>query len=130
MTEGHAYWTSGVLETVNENRRRNGAYLENPQWERDLYNTSVDVVMDMILLKGLDDAPIGAFTWFAVHPGDFNEGGDNPLGKILLNFTVSPNLICQHRICQNYFKNTDFAKVIMPICFSVLRPQGLLCFAI
>lgn len=79
---GHAYWTSGVLETVNENRRSNNAYLENPLWERNLFNTTVDVRMDMIVLKGLDDSPVGAFTWFPVHPEDFNEGGDNPLGRL------------------------------------------------
>lgn len=55
--------------------------MRNPQWERDLYNTTVDVVMDLFKFETLDSTPLGAFNWFALHPGDFNEGGDNPLGR-------------------------------------------------
>ncbi|OXA40725.1 Neutral ceramidase [Folsomia candida] len=95
---GRIYYTSGVLERVNENRRREGAYLRNPQWERDLYNTTVDVVMDLFKFETLDSTPLGAFNWFAVHPGDFNEGGDNPLvssdhkgyASLLFDYKMNP----------------------------------------
>ncbi|OXA48192.1 neutral ceramidase [Folsomia candida] len=95
---GRMYYTSGVLERVNENRRREGAYMRNPQWERDLYNTTVDVVMDLLKFETLDSIPLGAFNWFAVHPGDFNEGGDNPLvssdhkgyASLLFDYKMNP----------------------------------------
>lgn len=81
LVDGRIWWNRGELLGGNSNRA-NGAYEMNPAEERARYEHNVDKDMTLLKMVAVEgDKPIGAFTWWPVHPISFN-GGINPLGKI------------------------------------------------
>lgn len=77
--DGHLYYGQGFLDKTNINRRRDKSYQMNPDWEKALYNETVDKELTLIRFDTTDNEPIGVFTWFAAHPEDFNPSGKNPI---------------------------------------------------
>ena len=81
MTPGSIYWNEGQLLNASINRSPT-AYQNNDKDERDRYEYDTD--KDMYLLKFVSTTgqPLGAITWFAVHPTSMNNtntliSGDN-----------------------------------------------------
>ncbi|XP_021951036.1 neutral ceramidase [Folsomia candida] len=78
LVDGRLSWNRGELLNSNGNRALD-AYMNNPEAERNAYQHDVDKDMVLFKLTAVEgDEPIGAFTWWPVHPITFN-GGDNPL---------------------------------------------------
>lgn len=75
---GRLSWASSQLNNTIRNRRPQ-QYDRNPDWERALYDSNTDNFFTIIKLEALDSTPIGLFTWFPVHPQDFNPSGRNPI---------------------------------------------------
>ncbi|KAJ1141773.1 hypothetical protein NDU88_008101 [Pleurodeles waltl] len=71
MKAGKILISKGQVENSQLNRSP-FSYLENPQEERDRYNSNTD--KEMVLLKMLDlkNNSLGIISWFAVHPVSMN----------------------------------------------------------
>lgn len=71
MTSGRVYVAHGDLHDVSINRSPT-AYLANPEAERAKYKHDVDKRMVQLRLVREDGVPVGAISWFAVHPTSMN----------------------------------------------------------
>lgn len=82
---GRIYVNRGEIADCGRNRSPQ-AYACNPQSERDRYGAATD--REMLLLKFVkvdeagDERPVGALSWYAIHPTDFGQkntliSGDN-----------------------------------------------------
>jgi neutral ceramidase len=74
LAPGKIYVNKGDIEDCGRNRSL-AAYLNNPESERDKYpNRDTDTEMLLLKFTRLDSSgterPIGALTWFAIHPTD------------------------------------------------------------
>jgi len=75
--EGRMYYGKKAIQDANGNRQEK-AYNNNPEEERNAYNYTVDKDLLLLKLESTSGEPLGAFTWWPVHPISFN-GWDNPL---------------------------------------------------
>lgn len=55
------------VEPIQFNRSLT-AYEKNPEWEKAMYENSIDPEMVMLTAKDLTGRKIGSFNWFGVHP--------------------------------------------------------------
>ncbi|RWS07085.1 neutral ceramidase-like protein [Dinothrombium tinctorium] len=81
MVKGHIYYNEGELLNASINRSPT-AYANNPSEERERYEHNTDKTMYLLKFSTLSGVPIGAITWFAVHPTSMNNtnrliSGDN-----------------------------------------------------
>lgn len=81
MTKAQIKMATGDLRGINFNRSP-AAYQENPQQERNLYQSDTDTKMTLIRFDSLDGKPIGLINWFPVHGVSLNNknrliSGDN-----------------------------------------------------
>lgn len=80
LVSGHVLYGSGELLNANQNRRMD-QYNMNPEEERNRYEYTVDKEMIMLKFETVEAIPIGAFSWYPLHPLSFNQRETNPLGK-------------------------------------------------
>ena len=59
--------SEGSLDNAGWNRAE-GAYNNNPQWEREEYATRTDDSMVLLKFEGKSGTPLGMVNWYAVHP--------------------------------------------------------------
>ncbi|CAL8262105.1 unnamed protein product [Arctogadus glacialis] len=68
---GRIYMSQGALEDSSLNRSPQ-SYLNNPQKERDRYETNTDKQVVVLRLTDLDGDGVGMLSWFAVHAVSMN----------------------------------------------------------
>ncbi|XP_055947030.1 neutral ceramidase-like [Argiope bruennichi] len=71
MQPGHIYWNTGEVYNASINRSPT-AYENNPEEEKDRYETNVDRTMFLLKFTDIHDKPLGMINWFAVHPTSMN----------------------------------------------------------
>ncbi|EEB16906.1 Neutral ceramidase precursor, putative [Pediculus humanus corporis] len=69
--KGNIFISKGHLYDTNMNRSPT-AYLENPEWERALYQNDTDTEMIQLKFISNDNVPMGVINWFPVHPTSMN----------------------------------------------------------
>ncbi|KAK6626773.1 hypothetical protein RUM44_009250 [Polyplax serrata] len=68
---GKIFLAKGKVENANINRSPT-AYLQNPEWERAMYDGDTDTEMVQLKFVGSDNRPLGVINWFPVHPTSMN----------------------------------------------------------
>ena len=85
LVPGRIYLNRGEVADCGRNRSPQ-AYVCNPQSERDRYEADTDREMPLLKFVKIDDGgeerPVGALSWYAIHPTDFGQkntliSGDN-----------------------------------------------------
>lgn len=81
LKPGKLYYNTGKLYGANVNRSPT-AYANNPSDERQKYEADVDKIMRVLKITDINGNPLGAITWFPVHPTSMNNtnqlvSGDN-----------------------------------------------------
>lgn len=71
VVPGRILLTQGEILDININRSPQ-AYLRNPRSERYKYPYDVDKTLTLLKFIGPEDQPLGAISWFAVHPTSMN----------------------------------------------------------
>ncbi|XP_043460805.1 neutral ceramidase [Leptopilina heterotoma] len=71
VVPGRILISQGEILGANINRSPQ-AYMNNPESEREKYQHDVDKTMTQLHLIGANNQPLGAISWFAVHPTSMN----------------------------------------------------------